>query len=112
MQHETGAEEVLFAGSDDCSDTALGREWLSRALHSHAASLSAPSKRDAHSRSQGVLHHQLRLLHADSAVCICNGNYYNSRKSKHLGHQILCCSASGFMNDDEQAKHLAQHQHE
>ncbi len=55
-------KEMLLAGSDDCSDTALGRKWFSRALHSHAASLSAPSKRDAHSRSQGVLHHQLQLL--------------------------------------------------
>ena len=56
--------ERLLAGSDDCSDTALGRKWLSRALHSHAASVSAASKGDAGGRSQGVcvLHHQLQPL--------------------------------------------------
>ena len=95
--------ERLLAGSDDCSDTALGRKWLSRALHSHAASVSAASKGDAGGRSQGVcvLHHQLQPLHADSAVCVCNGNHCNNRESKYLGHQILCCSASGFTSHNE-----------
>lgn len=47
----------LHAGADDCSDTAVGRDWLPGALQQDAASVPEQGQHYAPGRQQGMSHH-------------------------------------------------------